>query len=384
MSLHVSLLPRVVLVGVVSLALAATLGFAQPKAEKAPEAAPGYSADSPTQGQEAPSEPGVLVVGVQPGSPAAKAGLSRGDIILEAAGTAVNTPRDLRQVIDSRKSGDTISLKVRHGDAQKSMSLALGARSGAAWLGVQLYPGGPGRGERFGRIPPFPEGALVENVVAGSPAEKAGVNQGDVILSVDGTRIDFENSLADLVSGRKVGDTVTLSLASPAQGQPGAARDVKVTLEKSPDKDVPYLGVQYTMAPPRFGRDMPGPAMMAGVLVAEVTPDSPAAKAGIKARDLITRVEGVAVSSPQQVVDAVSKHKPGDTLLVSVSRTADGKDTDITVTLAQNPGDASKAWMGLSLSSVFGRGEDGPGGMMRQPRMVPRGAPGRDGAPPTL
>jgi S1-C subfamily serine protease len=297
----------------------------------------------------------------------------------------VNTPFDLRRLVDSHKAGDTVSLKVRHGDAQKNLSVTLGSQSGAAWMGVQLYPGGPGRGERFGRMDglrPFPEGALVENVAAGSPADKAGVRQGDVILSVDGTRIGAENSLGDLVTGRKIGDTVTLSVASPAQGAQGQPRDVKVTLEKSPDKDVPYLGVQYTMAPARFGRGMPGPGMMEGVLVAEVTPDSPAAKAGITQRDLITKVEGVGVSSPQQVVDAVSKHKPGDTLLVTVSAAAGGKDFDVTVTLAQNPGDASKAWMGLSLSGFAGRGEDdsrGPGGMMRQPH----GAPGQD-APPVL
>jgi S1-C subfamily serine protease len=270
------------------------------------------------------------------------------------------------------------------------MSLTLGARSEAAWMGVQLYPDGPGRGERFGRMygmRAFPLGALVESVVAGSPAEKAGVKQGDVILSVDGTRIDPENSLGDLVSAKKIGDTVTLSVQSPAPGRPGQARDVTVTLGKSPEKDSPYLGVQYTTVPPRFGGGMPGPGMMAGVLVAEVTPDSPAAKAGIKAQDLITRVEGVSVSFPQQVVDAVSKHKPGDTLSLTVSGKNDGKGTDVTVTLAQNPGDASKAWMGLSLSGFAGRGQGwdddgpGPGGMMRQPRGVPNGD---DGAPPTL
>ncbi len=375
-----SFLPRVVIVGIASMALAATLGFAQPKAEKAPQT------DSQQQ-QAAAAEPGVLVVGVQPGSPAEKAGLSRGDIILEADGTAVNTPFDLRHLVGSRKTGDTVSLKVRHGDAQKNLAVTLGSQSGAAWMGVQLYPGGPGRGERFGRMDgmrPFAEGALVENVAAGSPAEKAGLKQGDVILSVDGTKIGAQNGLGDLIAGKKVGDSVTLSVGSFARGEQGQPRDVTVTLAKSPDKDAPYLGVQYTMAPPRFGRGMHGPGMMAGVLVADVTADSPAAKAGIKQRDLITRVEGVGISSPQQVVDVVSKHKPGDTLTVTVSPAAGGKDSDVTITLAQNPGDASKAWMGLALSG-FGPGQDGdddgqgPGGMMRQPH----GAPGQD-APPAL
>lgn len=380
MRVSISSLPRIVLIGVVSLALAATLGFAQPKAEKTPEA--GLQQQGPAE----ISDPGALVVGVQPGSPAGKAGLVRGDIVLEANGTAVNTARDLRAAVDSRKSGDIITLKVRHGDTQKSLSLTLGTRDGTAWMGVLLYPEGQRFGESFGRMHGFgrfAEGALVENVAAGSPAEKAGVKQGDVILSVNGTKLDQENTLAGLISARKVGDTVTLSVVTPAQGQAEQARDLTVTLEKNPDKDVPYLGVQYTMAPPRFGRGMPGPGMMAGAFVAEVTADSPAARAGIKARDVIIRVEGTAVSSPQQVVDAVSKHKPGDTMLVTVSRPGDGTDTDITVTLGQNPADASKAWMGLSMSSFGGpRGPwgDDDGGMMRQPQS-PRGP---EATPPTL
>ena len=58
----------------------------------------------------------------------------------------MNTSRDLRDLVGSRKAGDTVTLKVRHGDAQKSLSLTLGTRDGAGWMGVQLYSDGP----RFG------------------------------------------------------------------------------------------------------------------------------------------------------------------------------------------------------------------------------------------
>ena len=67
------------------------------------------------------------------------------------------------------------------------------------------------------------------------------------------------------------------------------------------------------------------------------------------------------VTSPQQVVDAVGKHKPGDTLALTVFRRADGKQTDITVTLGQNPKDATRAWLGLSMGEGFGPGRFGPG-----------------------
>jgi len=60
-------------------------------------------------------------------------------------------------------------------------------------------------------------GAYVESVVAGSPADKAGLKQRDVILTVDGATVDAQHTLADLIAAKKVGDTVTLSVQSPSQ-----------------------------------------------------------------------------------------------------------------------------------------------------------------------
>lgn len=78
-------------------------------------------------------------------------------------------------------------------------------------------------------------GALVQGngfgnpaVVSGSPADKAGLVENDIILSVNGTKIDQDNSLLTLVQQHKVGDSITLSVLSK-----GNTKDVKVTLEKS-------------------------------------------------------------------------------------------------------------------------------------------------------
>jgi S1-C subfamily serine protease len=391
--------PRTFLAGLLFIALTGALGFAQPKAETQ------AAATAPTTGAEA----GVLVIAVQPGSPAEKAGVARGDIILEANGKAVNDSFALRQAIAGHAAGDTLSLKLRHGDTQKSLTIAIGAQDGRPWVGILPLPGrGPnafafGGGRQMREYPPgmmgdddfgygmrgyspgmmfASEGALIESVTAGSPAEKAGLKQGDLILSIDGTTVDARNALAELVSAKKVGDTVTLSVASWGQE---TAHDVKVTLEKNPARDVPFLGVQYAAAPPRFGGGgqrggTPGPGMMAGAFIIEVTADGPAAKAGIQARDVVIKVDGVQVTSPQQVVDAVGKHKPGDTLAVTVFRRADGKQADITATLGENPKDAAKAWLGMSMSDGFGPDGFGPGmrgyppGMRGQPRTPPSAA----------
>ena len=153
----------------------------------------GFSQNVPSAKPNVPPEPGVLVISVQAGSPAEKAGLARGDIILDINGTAVNSLRDARDAIASHKNGETISLNVRHGDVQKTLSVALGEKSGRVYMGALLLPD---ERERTGTVTPdegnwqwaLSEGAIVANVSSGGPADKAGIKKGDVILSVDGGR----------------------------------------------------------------------------------------------------------------------------------------------------------------------------------------------------
>ncbi len=360
-----------ILVGVLSLAVGATLGFAQPKAEKPADTAAATAQDRAHANQDDQSsvrEPGVLVVAVQKDSPAQKAGIVRGDIILALNGTAVNTPSDLVKGIEARKTGDSVAVRLRHGDTEKTANVVLAERNGRAWLGTALFPGGRERGRDFdndqelGYRFPF-SGAYVTRVDTGSPAEKAGLKQGDIILSVDGTDVDPRHNLSDLIGAKKVGDTVALSVESADQGPGQSPHDVKVTLEKNPTSGVPYAGVQYTVAPPRMGRGLRDGAMIpAGVLVADVAQDGPAFKAGIHERDIITKIQGVAVTNPKEVFDAVAAHKPGDTLGVTVRHAAEDKDVDVTITLGVNPNDATKAFMGVTTRSIMEMAAPGPRG----------------------
>ncbi len=58
----------------------------------------------------------------------------------------------------------------------------------------------------------LPEGAYVQNVVNGSPADKAGVQNGDIIIKIDGRRIDASNQLSSVIGKKKVGDKIKISL----------------------------------------------------------------------------------------------------------------------------------------------------------------------------
>ena len=89
------------------------------------------------------------------------------------------------------------------------------------------------------------QGALVQEVVAGSPAEAAGVQVGDIITAVDGTPIDANHRLADVVSQYQPGDRVKLTV-----WRAGDNKSITATLGENPqDSTRPYLGVRYADVP---------------------------------------------------------------------------------------------------------------------------------------
>lgn len=384
-------LPRAGLLAAAILTAGAALLFAQTPVPRGP-------------GSPAPdivSAPGVLVGAVFSGSPAEKAGISRGDIVLSADGKDVNTVPDLVQAVEARKAGDTLSLRIKHGDAERTLKLALAERNARPYLGILPYAPQFVRNEaQESRGLPPRNGASVVRVLPGSPAEKAGVKAADLIVSADGVMVGPQNDLSALIAKHKVGDTVTLSVVTA--GQP--ARDITVILEKNPQKpDSPYLGIEYgrprgfSMMPGfsrgmlgPFGREGFGPGaggnIIQGTIVDAVSDNSPAAKAGIKARDIITAVDGTAVISPRGLVDALSKRKPGDAVTVTVYRFNDGKSVQIKVTLGQAPqgsgsqgnAAASGAFLGATVSRFMGW--EGPDGERTLPL-----APGpREALPPGM
>jgi putative serine protease PepD len=72
-------------------------------------------------------------------------------------------------------------------------------------------------------------GATVANVQPGSPAESAGIQQGDVIKTIDGKAVSSSEDVVSAISGRKAGDRVTLEIE-----RNGSARSVQVTLGQQP------------------------------------------------------------------------------------------------------------------------------------------------------
>jgi S1-C subfamily serine protease len=332
----------------------------------------GAAAFAGAKQEEVPSiagaDAGVLVVRVEPGSPAASAGIARGDIIVSVDGTDVATGAEIRSAVTARKPGDTVKVTVRHGDATRTYSVKLGELSGQAFLGVYFESGAdPGATVVPGpRTMPNPgilavTGAQVSKVSPGSPAEKAGIAAGDVITAVDGRDLGRGDDLGGIIGAHKPGDTVTLTVLGAKAG----SREVRVTLGGNPqDTTKPWIGIEYRMAI-RIEGSTPWAGRLDltfGVRVADVVDDSPAAKAGIAKGDLLASVDGEDVRTARQAVEAIDEHKPGDTIEVGVVKAGGSDLTKIPVTLAENPDEKGDAFLGVQLGGPWlSPGLPGPG-----------------------
>ena len=350
------------------LALGTALG--QPKAEATPPAEKGSTAD----------QSGLVVVAVDLGSPAEKAGVKRGDILIKADKIELGAASDLTGYVSRLKGGDAITLELRRGDSAQTLSVTLGEHAGRPYLGVSVQ-GPEDRGGILGRLRapdselmpgivpwrgpgpmlnPYSNDTRVEarivEVIADSPAAKAGMKSGDAVLSVDGAMLTIGASLAEEVSRRTPGDKVTLEVR---HGE-GGTEKLEVTLAASADDaKKPYLGVRFQPVPiivdgrsdrgriVPFSGDRRG-GMVAGLVVREVAPGSPADQAGIKAGDIITSIGGDQVTPMTPIADLVGKHKPGDKVDLALVSRADASQRTVSVTLGSRAEDKERAYLGVT------------------------------------
>jgi serine protease Do len=168
------------------------------------------------------------------------------------------------------------------------------------------------------------QGALVSEVMAGSPAAKAGIRQGDVIIGFNGTTVEDSHDLPAAVAKTPVGEEVTMTLR-----RDGKTHKVPVTVGKLPSEKTSseepsqaaqsQWGVQLQEVTPQMARQH-GLADESGVMVVGVQPGSPAERAGLRSGDIIREVNRQPVKSVQEVRDAIAKAGNEDSLLLLVKR----------------------------------------------------------------
>jgi len=182
-------------------------------------------------------EDGVGITGVKDGSPADKAGLKEGDKIVEIDSKKVHDADDIRHTIRALEPGDTIQVVVMREGKKKTVTTTLAEGPRPMWSGEEFRHFGPSgdfpgmhMGGMFSRTylgvhvqgmteelrayfrAPRGRGVLVSRVEEDTPAGKAGLRAGDVIISVDGKGIVDRGDIGQALADKEPGDTVAVRI----------------------------------------------------------------------------------------------------------------------------------------------------------------------------
>lgn len=160
-----------------------------------------------------------------------------------------------------------------------------------AWLGVIIQDVNSDLAESFGLD--RPHGALVSRVLPGSPAEDAGLNPGDIILSFEDKQIEQSSELPYLVGQMKAG-----AVANATVFRDGKERDIKITLAKRPEdpastisqsqQEQNRLGMIVGEVPANLSKRLD---IRGGVVIEQVFGGA-AARNGLQQGDVITMLNG--------------------------------------------------------------------------------------------
>jgi serine protease Do len=173
---------------------------------------------------------GALVASVQADTPAANAGIQPGDVIRSVNGAKIDTPRDLAVQVASVKPGDEANLDIVRDGKSLTLSLKVGelptdqtADAGntpahPAQLGLALGPITPDASQQLD-LPRDTHGVLVTGVRDGSPADRAGLQEGDVIVAVGKRRVETPSQAASALAEAVNGNNHAVALRIIRNGQ---------------------------------------------------------------------------------------------------------------------------------------------------------------------
>jgi serine protease Do len=181
-------------------------------------------------------------------------------------------------------------------------------------IGVVIQPVTQGLADSFGL--PQPQGALVSSVEKGGPAEKAGVEPGDVILKLNDTALKDSNELPSLVAGINPGTAVSLEI-----WRNHASKNLSVTLGAVEDKrsaqnaGAPSQGGKLGLAVRPLSPEEQRQGNLKGGLIVERS-SGPAAEAGIQPGDVVLAANGAPIANAEELKNAVEKSKGHIALLI--------------------------------------------------------------------
>jgi len=191
-----------------------------------------------------------------------------------------------------------------------------------SWLGVYIQP----VEDKVARALDLSnrDGALVSDVVKDSPAEKAGLKTGDVIVKFNGEKVTDPSHLKNIVSSTAPGNNSKVIIV-----RDGDWKTFNVELEErerenqilaTSTNDRSSLGIEVRDISNTLAERYEIDPKSSGVLVTDIDKKSNAYEAGIRVRDIITRVGTKKVTSSKDFIKLIEESKKQDSLLLLIKR----------------------------------------------------------------
>ncbi len=245
------------------------------------------------------------------------------------------------------------------------VSLAVAGSRSTAWLGVVTQEVDRHIAKELSLKDDY--GAIIDDVVADSPADKIGLKEDDVIIGFNSDKVRDSEDLSDLIHDSKPGDTVSLTII-----REGAEQKIAVELGRQPRSrswfgnsdwysvpnipsvppipaipeapgvysfysgDRPYIGVTLVSLSESAAKALG--ATKGGVLVDDVERDSPAETAGLKPGDLIVQIDKDEIFETEDVQAIIHDMDDGDTVHVSLIRDRKPLTVNVKVELDEGGG----------------------------------------------
>ena len=227
------------------------------------------------------------------------------------------------------------------------------------WLGVQIEKISPKMLKNLG----LENGVLVNRVIKGSPAEKAGLEDDDILLTFNGEKLEDPDGLVASVKSLAVDQKVKLEYFRAGKKSTTTALLAKRTdepmvwnIKEHPGRALmpvmekkAWLGVRSEDLNDQL-RQFFGVKDESGVLVKEVIKESPAEKSGLKAGDVIIKVADRNIKSSRDLVRTINYYNPDEEIEITVVR--DKKEKSLKAKLGETSGKNAFFFSGDGMENV--------------------------------
>ncbi|MCD4817468.1 MAG: PDZ domain-containing protein [Candidatus Cloacimonetes bacterium] len=278
---------------------------------------------------------GVLVKKITEDSPAEKAGIKVGDIVLKLNNEKIYTTDQLRKMIGMFEADETINISIKSGKKTKNIKVKLAKKEEKgkkAFLGVILQEISPKEFKELNLKENY--GVKIEKIVEGEAAEKAGLKEDDILQKIENDKIYTADQVSKMLQNYKPNQKINV-LVSRA----GKEKNAQVVLgeqeisnyfnfpESIPgleniyfwktEGDMKWIGITTQELSEQSLKNY---KLENGIQITKVIKDSPAEKAGLKANDIITKVDKNAVESIKNIVEAIKEKAVDDEIKFVIKR----------------------------------------------------------------